>query len=409
MTAKHWRTPLIVLVCAGIILTLSTGTRAGFGLFLKPMSMELGWGRETYSFAMALQNLFWGLGTPVAGMIADRWGAGRVLVVGALMYAAGVMLMPEANTGWQLYLSGGVLIGLAQSCTAFAVVFGVLGRAYPPEKRSIILGIASAAGSFGQFAILPYAQTLISAFGWHSALLIIGCTVALIAPLAFALVERAAAPAPSGQVRQSGMQALREALTHRGYLLLIAGYFVCGFQLSFITIHFPAYVADLGFSANVAVTALALVGLFNIAGSFTSGALGQHYPKQYLLSAIYFGRALITVLFITLPASPATIYIFGASVGLLWLATVPLTSGLIAQMFGVAWMSTLTGVALLSHQLGSFLGVWLGGILFDRTGSYSVVWWLAIGLGVLAGLVNLPIDGRPIVRVRAQAATPQPV
>jgi MFS family permease len=406
MIAKHWRTPLIVLICAGVILTLSTGTRAGFGLFLKPMSMELGWGRETYSFAMAIQNLFWGLGTPIAGMIADRWGAGRVLFGGALLYAAGVMLMPESATGLQLSLTGGVLIGLAQSCTAFAVVFGVLGRAYPPEKRSMVLGIASAAGSFGQFAILPYAQTLINAFGWHQSLIIIGFTVALIAPLAFALAERNAAPAPAGQVKQSGMQALREAFAHKGFLLLITGYFVCGFQLSFVTIHFPAYVADLGFNANVAVTALALVGLFNIFGSFMSGMLGQRLPKHYLLSAIYFGRALITVLLITLPPSPVMIYIYGAIVGLLWLATVPLTSGLIAQIFGVAWMSTLTGIALLSHQLGSFLGVWLGGSLYDRTGSYSVVWWLSIGLGVLAGLVNLPIDGRPIERLRA--ATPQP-
>lgn len=406
MTAKQWRTPLIVLVCAGIILTLSTGTRAGFGLFLKPMSMELGWGRETFSFAMAIQNLVWGLATPVAGMIADRWGAGRVLFVGALLYAAGVMLMPLAATGLQLTLTGGVLIGVAQSCTAFAVVFGVLGRAYPPEKRSMVLGIASAAGSFGQFAILPYAQTLINAFGWHNALMIIGLTVALIAPLAFALVERNAGATPAGQVKQSGMQALREAFAHKGFLLLITGYFVCGFQLSFITIHFAAYVADLGFSANVAVTALALVGLFNIFGSFMSGVLGQRLPKQYLLSAIYFGRVVATVLFITLPPSPALIYVYGAVVGLLWLATVPLTSGLIAQIFGVAWLSTLTGIALLSHQIGSFLGVWMGGILYDRTGSYSVVWWLSIGLGVIAGLVNLPIDGRPLVRVRAAAAQP---
>ena len=406
MTAKQWRTPLVVLVCAGIILTLSTGTRAGFGLFLKPMSMELGWGRETYSFAMAVQNLAWGLGTPIAGMIADRWGAGRVLFGGALLYAAGVILMSMSSTGWELGLSGGVMVGLAQSCTAFAVVFGVLGRAYPPEKRSMILGIASAAGSFGQFAILPYAQTLISFFGWHQALLIIGLTAALIAPLAFALAERRTAPAASGQVKQSGMQALREAFAHKGFLLLITGYFVCGFQLSFITIHFPSYVADIGFNANVAVTALALVGLFNILGSFTAGMLGQRLPKHLLLSAIYFARALITVLLIALPPSPALIYFYGAAVGLLWLATVPLTSGLIAQMFGVAWLSTLTGFALLSHQLGSFLGVWLGGILYDRTGSYSVVWWLSIGLGVFAGLVNLPIDGRPVVRVRS--AMPQP-
>ena len=353
---------------------------------------------------MALHNRVWGLATPVAGLIADRVGAGRVLGVGAALYAAGMVLMALSENAWQLSLSGGVLIGLGQSCTTFAVVFGVLGRTFPPERRSMVLGIASAAGSFGQFAILPYAQTLISAFGWHTALIVIGLTTALIAPLAAALVTPRGGDGAATAPTQSGVEALREAFTHKGFLLLTAGYFVCGFQLAFVTIHFPAYVADKGFNAQVAVTALALVGLFNIAGSFISGALGQKHSKQHLLACIYFARAVAIALFIFTPMSATTIYLFGAVIGLLWLATVPLTSGLIAQIFGVGYLSTLTGMAFLSHQLGSFLGIWLGGTLYDRSGSYDVVWLLSIALGVFAGLVNLPIDGRAIVRPAAPQA-----
>jgi len=398
----NWRTPAVVLLCSGIIVTLAMGTRASFGLFLKPMTFDLGWSRETFAFAMALQNLILGASAPFVGIIADRKGAGRVLMAGAALYTLGLVLMAMSTTGWHLYLATGAFLGLAQGCTTYGVVFGVLGRTFPPERRSMVLGIAAAAGSFGQFAMLPYAQTLITHIGWYNALLVLAVTTALIAPIATALIERRKGAA---QVHtQSSGEALREAFAHRGFLLLTAGYFVCGFQLAFMTVHFPAYVTDRGFSANVGMTALALVGLFNIIGSYGAGALGQKYPKKYLLSFIYFTRALAIACFIFMPVTETSIYLFGATLGLLWLATVPLTSGMIGQIFGVAYMSTLTGIAFFSHQLGSFIGVWLGGYLYDTTGSYQLIWLFSIALGIFAGFINLPIDERAIRRVRA----PQP-
>ena len=403
MSRGNWRTPGVVLLCAGIILTLAMGTRAGFGLFLKPMTMDLGWSRETFAFAMALQNLVLGAAAPFVGIIADRKGAGRVLIAGAILYALGLVLMANSTEGWHLYLSAGVVLGTASSCGAYGVVFGVLGRTFPPERRSMVLGIAAAAGSFGQFAMLPYAQVLITRFGWFSALLVLAATTALIVPFATALIERRrshAAHAPA----QSGREALREAFAHRGFLLLTAGYFVCGFQLAFMTVHFPAYVTDRGFSANVGMSALALIGLFNIFGSYGAGAVGQKYPKKYLLSFIYFTRALAIAIFLMTPVTEISIYVFSATLGLLWLATVPLTSGLIGHVFGVAYLSTLTGIAFFSHQLGSFAGVWLGGYLYDHTGSYELLWICSVVLGIFAGLVNLPIDERPIRRMPA----PQP-
>jgi MFS family permease len=400
MTDKNWRTPTVVLVCAGIIITLAMGTRAGFGLFLKPMTFDLGWSRETFAFAMALQNLILGASAPLVGLIADRKGAGRVLTAGAALYALGLVLMAMSTTGWQLYLSAGVLIGIAQGCATYSVVFGVLGRTFGPERRSMVLGIASAAGSFGQFAMLPYSQMLITHIGWFDALLVLAVTASLIAPLATALVERRK-DASSNVRTQTGGEALREAFAHKGFLLLTAGYFVCGFQLAFMTVHFPAYVADNGFGATAGMTALALVGLFNIFGSYGAGALGQKYAKKYLLSFIYFARAIAIALFIFLPMSEASIYVFASVLGLLWLATVPLTSGMIGQIFGVAYMSTLTGIAFFSHQIGSFIGIWLGGYLFDHTGSYQLVWMISIALGIFAGLINLPIDERAIHRAPA--------
>lgn len=397
MKSGNWRTPSVVLLCGGIIITLAMGTRASFGLFLKPMTFDLGWSRETFAFAMALQNLILGAAAPFVGIIADRKGAGRVLISGAILYALGLVLMANSTEAWQLYVSTGVILGTAQSCAAYGVVFGVLGRTFAPERRSMVLGIAAAAGSFGQFAMLPYAQTLITHLGWFSALLVLAMTTALIVPFATALVERRRSHATHVHV-QSGGDALREAFAHRGFLLLTAGYFVCGFQLAFMTVHFPAYVSDRGFSANVGMSALALIGLFNIVGSYAAGALGQKYPKKYLLSIIYFARALAIAVFLLLPVTEISIYVFGATLGLLWLATVPLTSGLIGHVFGVAYMSTLTGVAFFSHQLGSFTGVWLGGYLYDHTGSYEFLWMCSVALGIFAGLVNLPIDERPIRR-----------
>jgi MFS family permease len=397
MIDRNWRTPGVVLLCGGIILTLAMGTRQGFGLFLQPMTFDLGWSRETFAFAMALQNLLWGASQPFVGMIADRKGAGRVLVAGAALYATGLVLMAMSTTGWQFSLATGLFIGLAQGCTTFSIVFGVVSRVFPPERRSMALGLSSAAGSFGQFAMLPYTGTLISHFGWFNALLVLAVSAALIAPLASALVEKHGKDA-GGVQAQSVREAVREAFGHKSFLLLTAGYFVCGFQLAFITIHFPAYLVDKGLSANVGMFALALVGLFNIFGSFASGALGAKYTKKYLLSSIYFLRSIVIALFILAPVSEGSVYLFSAAIGLLWLSTVPLTNGVIGGIFGVTYMSTLSGFVFFSHQIGSFIGVWLGGYLFDHTGSYQVVWLISIALGIFAALVNLPIEERAIER-----------
>jgi MFS family permease len=404
MNRRDWRTPGIVLLCGGIILTLAMGTRQGFGLFLQPMTLAHGWSRETFAFALALQNLLWGASQPFLGMIADRKGAGRVLLAGAALYSTGLVLMATAGSGLQFALATGLFVGLAQGCTTFSIVFGVVSRAVPPERRSMALGLASAAGSFGQFAMLPYTQTLITHVGWFNALLTLAVTAALIAPLATALVEKRGGPG-GGAPAQSIGQAVREAFGHKSFLLLTAGYFVCGFQLAFITVHFPAYLLDRGLSANVGMLALALVGLFNIVGSLASGALGAKYTKKYLLSSIYILRSIAIALFIFSPVSEASVYLFSAVMGVLWLSTVPLTNGVIGGIFGVSYMSMLSGFVFFSHQIGSFAGVWLGGYLFDHTGSYQIVWLISIGLGAFAALVNLPIEERPVVR----APAPSPV
>ncbi len=397
MKTTNWRTPAIILLCGGMILTLSTGTRAGFGLFLKPMTFDLGWGRETFAFALALQNLLWGVFQPFVGMIADRKGAGRVLLAGAGLYALGLAMMAHSTSGLQFALATGLLVGLAQACASFSIVFGVLGRVFPPERRSMALGIASAAGSFGQFAMPPYSQALISGLGWFNALLVLAATTALIAPLSSALIERRA-PGGAAAPSQTIGEALREAFAHKSFLMLTAGYFVCGFQLAFITVHFPAYLADQGLAANVGMMALALVGLFNMMGSFSAGALGARYPKKNLLSLIYFARSAAVALFLLSPVTEGSVYLFSCVIGLLWLSTVPLTNSVIGQMFGVAYMSMLSGFVFLSHQLGSFTGVWLGGYLFDHTGSYRIVWMISIALGIFAGLINLPVDERAVRR-----------
>jgi MFS family permease len=322
-----------------------------------------------------------------------------VLIVGAALYATGLVLMALSNTGWQFGLATGLFIGLAQGCTTFSIVFGVVSRIFPPERRSMALGLCSAAGSFGQFAMLPYTGTLISQFGWFNALLVLSVSAALIAPLASALVEKRGKDA--GVPAQSVGEAVREAFGHKSFLLLTAGYFVCGFQLAFITVHFPAYLVDKGLPANVGMFALALVGLFNIFGSFASGALGARYTKKYLLSSIYFLRSIVIALFVFSPISEGSVYLFSAAIGLLWLSTVPLTNGVIGGIFGVAYMSTLSGFVFFGHQIGSFIGVWLGGYLFDHTGSYRVVWLISVALGIFAALVNLPIQERLIERAPA--------
>jgi MFS family permease len=403
MAKSNWRTPLAVLICGGIILSVSLGTRHTFGLYLQPMTLDLSWSRETFALAIAIQNLVYGFATPVTGMIADRWGTARVLVAGALLYALGVALMAYSTTGPEFALNAGLLVGIGLSCTGFSPVFGVVARAFPPEKRTLALGFAGSAGSFGQFLMLPYGQTLITQIGWHNALLICAVTVLLILPLSTALMEDKKTLAHFGG-KQSIPEALREALGHGGYLLLCSGYFVCGFQIMFISVHFPAYLVDQRLTPETGMAALALIGLFNIFGTFLWGWLGHRYTKKYVLSVLYFTRAVAVAIFIALPITPVSVYLFASVIGFLWLGTVPVTSGVIAQIFGVKYMSTLTGIAFLFHQVGSFIGVWIGGYLFDTTGSYQVVWILTVALGVLAALINLPINDRQIVRSAAAAA-----
>jgi MFS family permease len=367
------------------------------------MTIDLGWSRETFAIAIAIQNLVYGIVTPLTGMIADKWGTARVLIAGALLYALGMALMAYSTTGPEFVLSAGLLVGIGLSCTGFSPVFGVVARAFPPEKRTLALGVASSAGSFGQFLMLPYGQTLITHIGWLNALLICAVTVMLILPLSTGLMEDKKAQAHIGG-KQSIPEALREAFGHGGYLLLCSGYFVCGFQIMFISVHFPAYLVDQRLTPETGMAALALIGLFNIFGTFVWAWLGHRYTKKYVLSVLYFTRAVAVAIFIALPLTPFSVYLFASVIGFLWLGTVPVTSGLIAQVFGVKYLSTLTGIAFLFHQVGSFLGVWIGGYLFDTTGSYGLMWILTIGLGVLAALINLPIDDRQIVRPAAVPA-----
>jgi len=396
-----WRTPAVVLIAGGLILTVAMGIRHGFGLFLQPMSADLHWGRETFALAIAVQNLTWGATQPFAGMLADKYGTGRVVVAGALLYVLGLFAMAHATTPFMLVAAGGLLIGTGLSGVTFSVISGVLGRSYPPEKRSMVLGISAAAGSFGQFAMLPLTQWLLANLGWYGALLTLAVVGLAMVPLATALVEKRAVHAHA--FAQSAGEAMREALSHRGYVLLTIGFFVCGFQVVFIAVHLPAYLADRGMAPHVAVTALALVGLFNIIGTYSTGWLGSRMPKRYILSGIYFGRSVVIALFFLLPLSVFSVYAFAIALGLLWLSTVPPTNSLVAQLFGVRYLAMLAGFTFLSHQIGSFLGAWLGGKLYDQTGTYDVVWWLAIALGIAAGLINLPIDERAVKRPLATA------
>ena len=391
-----------VLVCGALIVTLSMGIRHGFGLWLQPITMDRGWSRETFAFALAVQNLAWGLAGPVAGMWADRYGAFRVLVAGSVLYAVGLAVMASATSGAGFLGGTGLLLGMAQAGTTYAVIYGVIARNVAPEKRSWAMGVTAAAGSFGQFLMVPVENWLIAGAGWQNALFVLSLAALLIIPLAFGLKEpaRAAATGPQQTVRA----ALKEAFAYRSFQLLMAGYFVCGFQVVFIGVHMPSYLKDQGLAPGVATVALALIGLFNVFGTYAAGALGQRLAKRHILAAIYLLRAVAIVFFISLPLTPTSVYVFSAVMGLLWLSTVPPTNAVVAQIFGVQYMSMLGGFVFLSHQVGSFMGVWLGGLLYDRTGSYDVVWWIAIALGVFAALVNLPVRETAIVRPQAQPA-----
>jgi MFS family permease len=393
-----------VLLATGVVLTLAMGVRHGFGFWMQPISQANGWTRETYSLAQALQNLMWGAIGPFAGMAADRYGTMRVVLVGAVSYALGLVWMATMTDPTLFVIGSGTFIGLGLACTAFGAVSGIIGRVAPAEKRSWAFGISGAASSFGQFMMMPVEQQLISEVGWQNAFFLLGgLLVLLMVPMAFYLREPAVEHGHGPQ--QSIREAASEALRNRSFLLLVAGYFVCGFQVVFIGVHLPAYLKDKGIAnPSVAVLALALIGLFNIFGSYYAGKLGGRLPKRYLLSSIYFSRAVVISLFLLAPLTPFSVYVFAAAMGVLWLSTVPLTNGIIAGVFGVKHMSMLAGIVFFSHQVGSFLGVWLGGYLYSQQGSYDIVWGIAIALGVMAGLVNLPINERALVRNELKAA-----
>ena len=387
-----------VLLCGAAIVTLSMGVRHGFGLWLQPITQDMGWTRENFSFALAIQNLAWGLFGIFAGMAADRFGAFRVLVGGAVLYAAGLAGMALSPTPFVFMLTAGLLIGAAQAGTTYAVVYGVIGRQIPAERRSWAMGVAAAAGSFGQFLMVPVEGWLISGFGWQQALLILGAAVLLIMPLALFLREPGFRGGAAPKREQTIGQALREAFGYRSFQLLMAGYFVCGFQVVFIGVHMPSYLKDHGLSPQMASYALAIIGLFNVIGTYAAGALGQRLAKRHILAFIYLARSVAIVVFLWAPLTPTSVYVFSAVMGVLWLSTVPPTNAMLAQIFGVAHMSMLGGFVFFSHQIGSFMGVWLGGVLYDRTGSYDVVWYISIALGVFAALVNLPVRESAIER-----------
>ena len=390
---------LQVLACGAAIVTLSMGVRHGFGLWLQPITQAQGWTRENFAFAIAIQNLAWGCFGIFAGMVADRFGAFRVIVGGALLYALGLVGMALAPTVLVFTLTAGILIGAAQAGTTYAVVYGIIGRQIDPQRRSWAMGIAAAAGSFGQFLMVPVEGFLISGFGWQQALLVLSAMVLLIGPLAFGLREPGFARGLAPKREQTILQALREALRYPSFQLLMAGYFVCGFQVVFIGVHMPSYLRDKGLSPQVASYSLALIGLFNVFGTYIAGTLGQRLAKRKILAFIYIARSVAISLFLIVPLTPLSVYVFAGVMGLLWLSTVPVTNASVAGIFGVAHLSMLSGFVFFSHQIGSFMGVWMGGLLYDRTGSYDIVWYISIALGIFAALVNLPVREAPIARM----------
>lgn len=399
--SKLSRTGFWILLSGALILALSLGIRHGFGLFLAPMSAEFGWGRETFAFAIALQNLIWGIAQPFTGAIADRFGAMRTVLVGGILYAVGLVLMGYSDSAFSLSMSAGLLIGIGLSGTSFSVILGAVGRAVPLERRSMAMGISAAAGSFGQFAMLPGTLGLIGWLGWSAALLALGLLVALIVPLAVLMKDK---PLPMQGHEQTLGEALREAAGHSGFWLLSLGFFVCGFQVVFIGVHLPAYLVDRHLPATVGTTVLALVGLFNVFGTYIAGWLGGRMSKPRLLTGLYLLRAVVIVAFIWAPLSVWTAYAFGIAMGLLWLSTVPLTNGTVATLFGVRNLSMLGGITFLFHQIGAFLGGWLGGYVYDHTGNYDLVWQVSILLSLLAGLLNWPVREHPVERAALGAA-----
>ena len=401
MQNVSWRTPFVVLLCGCLIMTISFGIRAGFGLFLQPMSLEYGWGREVFSFSIALQNLMWGALGAIAGGFADRYGPGRVVAGGAICYVLGLIGLAYIDVPWLLHLNAGLLLGGALGGTSFGIILAVIGRTVAPEKRSLYMGMATAAGSFGQFVLVPVTQFFIATLNWHNALLALAGIALLIIPLTLALAAKPGAGTPS---TQSIGEALREAMGEKGFHMLFWGYFVCGFHIAMLTVHLPAFVTDSGLKPEHGMTALALIGLFNIVGTLGAGWLGGRFSKKYLLSIIYSVRGVLIAMLVFLPLSPLVLYTFAGGIGLLWLGTVPLTNGLVGQIFGMRYAAMLASIVFFGHQIGSFVGVWLAGHLYDTTGTYAGAFLCSIGLSVFAALINLPVNEKPLAERRhAQA------
>ena len=397
--------PWLIIICGCAISMLTFGPRSGMGFFQLPMLAEKGWDRTTFGLAMAIQNLAWGFGTPLFGALADKYGTWRVLALSGTMYAAGLLLMASADTPSMLHIGGGLLVGLGIAAGSFGIILAAFARNVEPQRRSFVFGLGTAAGSAGMFLFAPLSQGLISAYGWYDALVIMSVLVLIIPVLAIPLRGNASSNlAAQTTARQSVAEALREALGHRSYLLLVSGFFVCGFQVAFITAHFPAYISDLGIEPSYAVIALALIGFFNIIGSLAAGAIGQYYSKPYFLVYIYVARSVLVTGFLLVPQTPTTVIIFAVIMGLLWLSTVPLTNALVVIMFGTSHLGLLGGIVFFSHQIGSFLGVWLGGYIYDLIGSYDPVWWLSVALGVFAAIVHWPIKEQPVERLALQPA-----
>lgn len=402
MAERAWRTPFLVLTCGTIAILVSYGIRQSFGLFVEPVSSDFGWGRQSLSIAFAVQNVVIGLSVPFVGALADKFGAGRVVAVAAAVYALGLYLASQAQTPTDMMISTGLIVGLGVSGCGMPVILATIGRAVDEGRRSMFLGIGAAGGTAGQLFVVPVGQVLISAYGWATALVLLSVMAAMIVPLAAILAEPRTGPAHQG-LRQGLLEALREARSHQGYWLLTLGFFVCGFQVQFIAMHLPAYLVDAGASAALGATAIALIGFFNLFGTYGCGFLGGRYRKHYLLSILYLVRSLVILAFIQLPFSETSVMVFASAMGILWLGTVPLTSGLIAQIFGTQYMGTLYGITFLSHSLGSAAGVWLGGTIYDATGSYDAFWWISIAAGLIAALLHWPIDDRQLDRAAAPA------
>ncbi|WP_309084028.1 MFS transporter [Chelativorans sp.] len=391
--------PWLIVICGCLIAALTFGPRSAMGFFQLPMLEEKGWDRTTFGLAMAIQNLLWGMGQPIFGAIGDRFGTWRVLAASGVLYALGLFLMATADSPTMLHIGGGVLVGLGVAAGSFGIVLAAFARNIPAEKRSMVFGIGTAAGSAGMFLFAPISQGMIDAFGWSDTLVYMSIAMLVIPVLAIPLAGNAS----SGTIRQVEFEqtfgaALREAFAHRSFVLLVSGFFVCGFQVAFITAHFPAYLGDIGIDARYAVIALALIGFFNIIGSLASGFIGQRYPKPAFLALIYLARSVLVTAFLLLPQTPVTVVVFAIIMGLLWLSTVPPTNALVAIMFGTRYLGMLGGIVFFSHQIGSFLGVWLGGYLYDQFGSYDPVWWLGVALGIFAAIVHWPIQEKPVDR-----------